>query len=81
MRDKAAPGRRQRKRHLVHGISVKPVGDGEYFGFEIDGDRLFLQGDFTVTHNTVIAAYLCKEAHAKGSSTVGRGPRRSGPAW
>lgn len=69
MRDKAAPGRRQRKRHLVHGISVKPVGDGEYFGFEIDGDRLFLLGDFTVTHNTVIAAYLCKEAHSKGSPT------------
>jgi replicative DNA helicase len=25
---------------------------GEYFGFEIDGDKLFLLGDFTVTHNT-----------------------------
>lgn len=36
------------------GISVTSVGDGDYFGFEIDGDRRFLLGDFTVTHNTVM---------------------------
>lgn len=38
-------------------ISVESIGVGEYFGFEIDGpDRLFLLGDFTVTHNTTTAA-------------------------
>ncbi len=33
-------------------ITVEPVGDGDYFGFEVDGDHLFLLGDFTVTHNS-----------------------------
>lgn len=40
---------------LLTGISVSSVGEGEYYGFEIDGDRRFLLGDFTVTHNTTIA--------------------------
>ncbi|MBU2843298.1 MULTISPECIES: DEAD/DEAH box helicase [Acidithiobacillus] len=36
-------------------ICLEPIGEGEYYGFEIAGpDRLFLLGDFTVTHNTVI---------------------------
>lgn len=34
------------------GINVTAIGDGEYFGFEIDGNKLFCLGDFTVTHNT-----------------------------
>lgn len=37
------------------GISVESVGHGTYHGFEIDGDRRFVLGDFTVTHNTSIA--------------------------
>lgn len=37
------------------GIEVVPAGEGDYYGFEIDGDRRFLLGDFTVTHNTSIA--------------------------
>lgn len=43
---------------LRYGISATPIGQGEYFGFEIDGDRKFLLGDFTVTHNTFMAADL-----------------------
>ena len=31
---------------------VEPIGDGDYYGFVIDGNRRFLLGDFTVTHNT-----------------------------
>jgi len=54
---KRAAKRMQPKSVLVTGISVESIGEGEYFGFEIDGpDRLFLLGDFTVTHNTIIAA-------------------------
>lgn len=41
-----------------YGINVLPIGEGEYFGFEIDGDRRFLLGDFTVTHNTMVATEL-----------------------
>jgi DNA repair protein RadD len=51
---KQARPRRQIKNVLVTGIRVEPLGPGEYFGFEIDGDRLFLLGDFTVTHNTFV---------------------------
>lgn len=65
-RDKPAPARRQKKRHLVHGIRVEPIGEGEYFGFEIDGDHLFLLGDFTVTHNTITAMMLIHESLKKG---------------
>lgn len=40
---------------LVGGISIEYVGYDEYFGFNIDGDHLFILDDFTVTHNTAIA--------------------------
>ena len=33
-------------------ISIKPIGIGNYYGFELSGDRLFLLEDLTVTHNT-----------------------------
>ena len=55
-RKKANP-RLQKKDPLVTGLSVESIGEGEYFGFEIDGDHLFLLGDFTVTHNTRIAKF------------------------
>lgn len=41
---------------LLTGIQVEPYGQGEYYGFEIDGNRRFLLGDFTVTHNTLVFA-------------------------
>lgn len=49
---KQAPPRKQIKNALHTGFSVEAVGDGDYFGFELDGDGRFLLGDFTVTHNT-----------------------------
>lgn len=51
---KKASKRAQIKDVLHTGFTLEDLGTGEYFGFEIDGDRLFLLGDFTVTHNTVI---------------------------
>lgn len=44
--------RQQIKNPLVTGITVESIGVGDYYGFEIDGDHLFMLGDFTVTHNT-----------------------------
>lgn len=35
-------------------LSVENIGKGEYYGFQIDGDRRFVLNDFTVTHNTQI---------------------------
>lgn len=51
---------------LLTGIKVEPCGQGEYYGFEIDGNRRFLLGDFTVTHNTICYALaLFLEAYFK----------------
>lgn len=32
--------------------SVEPLGLGDYYGFDLDGNGQFLGGDFTVLHNT-----------------------------
>ena len=50
-RKKVAP-RQQVKNGLVTGIKIEPLGVDDYYGFEIDGNKRFLLGDFTVTHNT-----------------------------
>jgi superfamily II DNA or RNA helicase len=39
-------------------IELKLKYKDEYFGFEIDGNRRFVLGDLTVTHNTVCALYM-----------------------
>lgn len=62
--------RLQKKRHLVHGITLEPLPEDDYFGFEIDGDRLFMLGDFTVTHNTVIALGFMQAATEAGSKSA-----------
>ena len=49
---KTAAERKQIKDVLVSGIKVTPIGEGDYYGFQIDKDKLFLLGDFTVTHNS-----------------------------
>lgn len=41
-----------KRKGLQFGITVEYVGEGEYAGFSLDGDGLFLLADFTVTHNT-----------------------------
>jgi len=41
--------------HLDYPISVEALDEDEYYGFEIDGNRRFVLGDFTVTHNTIMA--------------------------
>jgi len=46
------------KKSLRYAIDVNPIGNGEYFGFTIDGDHQFLLGDFTVTHNSIWAHAL-----------------------
>jgi superfamily II DNA or RNA helicase len=58
---KKARPRLQKKSVLRTGITVEPIGEGEYFGFEIDGDHLFMLGDFTVTHNTHIFSEMINE--------------------
>jgi hypothetical protein len=50
----------------ISGFRVEPLGDGDYYGFTLDGDHLYLLKDFTVTHNTsffvsVIAANIIRQ--------------------
>lgn len=61
------PFKIERKKHGVRcqekqvgstGITLEPLGEGDYYGFEIDGNRRFMLSDFTVTHNTSIANEL-----------------------
>lgn len=41
-------------RYINTEIEVEDRGYGEYYGFSIDGNRLFCLGDGTVTHNTLV---------------------------
>ena len=52
--DRRKPDGRKRVAHPLYcGIkSVESLGEGQYFGFVLDGDSRFLGADFTVLHNT-----------------------------
>lgn len=58
---KQNPSGNCRRGDLIYHIKLKPKGEGAYFGFTIDSkDRLFVLGDFTVTHNTeTVACVTC----------------------
>jgi hypothetical protein len=58
--------RRQKKVATRTGFTVEPIGEGDYAGFELDGDGRFLLGDFTVTHNTATASEIMRSAVEKG---------------
>ena len=51
---KKANVRQQIKNVLVSGITVTPVDYDDYYGFEIDGNKRFVLGNFIVTHNTAL---------------------------
>ena len=68
---KKSSKRKQKKNVLVTGISVIPVGVGQYFGFELEEEnRMFLLGDFTVAHNTVCAGQIVHDAFHKGKRVI-----------
>lgn len=64
-RKKAAP-RSQVKDVLRTGFTIEPRDIEQYYGFEIDGNRRFVLGDFTVTHNTVMFNHIINLAEKKG---------------
>jgi hypothetical protein len=78
-RKKAAPRRRVRDVLAYSVRNVVPLGEGDYYGFEIDGDRLFLLGDFTVAHNTSIGVQLSVDgAELQNAIASELGPDRAG---
>jgi superfamily II DNA or RNA helicase len=50
---------------LKYRISLEQLGVDDYYGFEIDGNRRFVLGDFTVTHNTVMALKIISDLKKK----------------
>jgi replicative DNA helicase len=67
---KKANNRKIDKNVTNYGIKVEPHKNDEYFGFELDGDGLFLLGDFTVTHNSGLALNMAVNMAKKGKSIV-----------
>ena len=62
---KKASKRKQIKNVLNTGIKVVKREVDEYYGFEIDGNRRFILGDFTVTHNTICALNIISRLKVK----------------
>ena len=68
-----APKRRQKKRVDVTAITTRHIGRGQYFGFELDGDRLYLDGHFVRHHNsgkTPMIGQIVSDALAYNSRVV-----------
>lgn len=49
---------KQVRNALITKINIEKLEVGDYYGFEIDGNRRFILGDFQVTHNTFISIML-----------------------
>ena len=60
------------KNYLVNKIHLEKLEVGDYYGFEIDNNRRFLLGDFTVTHNTSIALHLIAKLGVKALVIVNK---------
>lgn len=67
---KKADVRRQIKSVLRTGFTITKEEYGEYYGFVLDGDSLFLLGDFTVTHNTTVLLHRAANLSKLGSQLV-----------
>lgn len=50
---------------LITGIQVERVADGDWAGFHLEGDHLFLLSDFTVTHNTTLMSHFADKRGRK----------------
>lgn len=59
-----------KKKYLTSKIEIKSIGRGDYYGFTLDGDGLYLLSSFTVTHNTTMAMNVANELVNKGIPTL-----------
>jgi len=50
---------------LNYKIKLEKLEVDDYYGFEIDGNRRFVLGDFTVTHNTVLSLNIISQLKKK----------------
>lgn len=49
----------------IYGFTVESLSVDDYYGFTIDGNRRFVLGDCSVTHNTVMALYITSKLAVK----------------
>lgn len=50
---------------LTSKLNIVKLAVDNYYGFEIDGNRRFVLGDFTVTHNTVLSLNIISQLKKK----------------
>lgn len=70
---KVASTRQQIKRVDVTGFTVEKMPRGEYFGFELDGDRLYQDGFGYIHHNSgksIIVAKIADYVHVNSHKKV-----------
>lgn len=58
---KKLPPRSINKDPYVTGISIESIGEGDYYGFTLDGNHRYCLQDGTVTHNTIMGIWLSYE--------------------
>ena len=68
-RKKARPSASNRN-HQHTGIQVEYDKVDDYYGFEIDGNKLFLLEDMTVTHNTSLVLNMTQKAIERGEGVA-----------
>ncbi len=59
-----------KREHLHTGIKVEFDKIDNYYGFEIDGNKLFLLEDMTVTHNTSLVLNMAQKAIERGEGVA-----------
>lgn len=64
---KKIPARTINKDPYVNAISVESIGEGDYYGFTLDGNHRYCLVDSTVTHNTIMGIWL---AYYRGVQTM-----------
>lgn len=62
---KKSKKRRINKDPLVVGIKIEPIGVGDYYGFVLKENPLFLLGDFTVVHNSSVPEIIVYALYGK----------------
>lgn len=66
---KAGP-RRQKKSVLVTGFAVEYVGEGDYYGFTLDGNHLYCDNQFFIHHNSGKSLVIANIANRLEGNTL-----------
>lgn len=73
LKRKQCEGRKQKKNHLVTSFIAEPIGQGNFYGFTLDGDHLYVDGHFMVHHNsgkTPVMATVCNDVVTRWDGRV-----------